>query len=199
MDSDQKLHLVGLTNSCRSNSYNHMLLKHLKFIYQDQVDLDLFDISKIPFYEDRAEANHFSDEISDLANRLGQCHGLIVASPEYNHSVPARLKNTIDWMSRMPKKPLLRLPVMLISASTGLLGGVRVQYELRRIFEATDSRVMIKPEVFVGKVHEKFSSAGVCTDPETSDLIKNQLHSFIDWMKNYSLNLSYLEENIAHQ
>jgi len=175
-----------------------MLLKHLKLKYQDQVDLDLFDISKIPFYEDSAEANHVSVEISDLAQRLGQCHGLIVASPEYNHSVPARLKNTIDWMSRMPKKPLLRLPIMLISASKGLLGGVRVQYELRRIFEATDSRVMIKPEVFVGKVHDKFSSAGVCIDLETSDLIKNQLHSFIDWMKNYSLNLSCLEENVAH-
>jgi len=79
------------------------------------------------------------------------------------------------------------------------LGGVRVQYELRRIFEATDSRVMIKPEVFVGKVHEKFSSAGVCTDHETSELIKNQLDSFIEWMNTYSLNLSSFEENVAYQ
>ena len=199
MDSDQKLHLVGLTNSCRANSYNHTLLKHLKSKFEAQVELHIFDISKIPFYEDRAEASSFLNEISELSTLIGQSHGLIVASPEYNHSLPARLKNTIDWMSRMPNKPLLKLPVMLISASTGHLGGVRVQYELRRIFEATDSRVMIKPEVFVGKVHEKFSPAGVCTDQETSDLIKNQFNSFVDWMKNYSLNLSSLEENLAYQ
>ncbi len=199
MDSHQKFHLVGLTNSCRANSYNQMVLNHIRVEFHDLVDLHLFDISKIPFYEDRAEALPFSNEISNLSALIAQSHGLIIASPEYNHSVPARLKNTVDWMSRMPNKPLLKMPVMLISASTGHLGGVRVQYELRRIFEATDSRVMIKPEVFIGKVHEKFSPAGVCTDHETSVLIKNQLQSFVDWMKNYSLNLSCLEENVAHQ
>jgi len=198
MDDGHKFHLVGLTNSCRPNSYNHMLLNHIKSNFQDLIHLDLFDISKIPFYEDRAEAAAFSYAISELSELISHSHGLVVASPEYNHSVPARLKNTIDWMSRMPSKPLLRLPVMLISASTGHLGGVRVQYELRRIFEATDSRVMIKPEVFIGKVHEKFSAAGVCTDHETSALIKNQFESFFDWMKNYSLNLNCLEENVAH-
>jgi len=176
-----------------------MVLNHIKSKYEDLIDLHLFDISIIPFYEDRAEAAPFSAEISALARLIGKSHGLVVASPEYNHSVPARLKNTIDWMSRMPNKPLLRLPIMLISASLGHLGGVRVQYELRRIFEATDSRVMIKPEVFIGKAHEKFSPAGVCTDVETKGMIDNQLQSFFEWMKNYSLNLNCLEENIAHQ
>lgn len=199
MNTVHKLRVVGLTNSCRTNSYNQMVLNHIKSEFHDFIDLDLFDISKIPFYEDRAESTHFSSEISALSTLIEQSHGIVVASPEYNHSVPARLKNAIDWMSRMPSKPLLRQPVMLISASTGHLGGVRVQYELRRIFEATDSRVMIKPEVFIGKVHEKFTSSGVCTDRETSDMIKNQFHSFFDWMKIYSLNLSCLEENIAHQ
>ena len=199
MDNFQRLQIVGLTNSCRTNSYNHMVLNHIKSKYEDRIDLQLFDISKIPFYEDRAEVSPFSAEISELSRLIGQSHGLVVASPEYNHSVPARLKNTIDWMSRMSNKPLLRLPVMLISASLGHLGGVRVQYELRRIFEATDSRVMIKPEVFIGKAHEKFSPAGVCTDIETNDMIDNQLQSFFEWMKNYSLNLNCLEENIAHQ
>jgi len=198
-DKQQPLRVVGLTNSSRPSSYNQMLLKYIKSNFEGAVDLQLFDISGIPFYEDRAEANPYSNEITKLAELIGQSHGIIVASPEYNHSVPARLKNTIDWMSRMPNKPFLRLPVMLISASTGQLGGVRVQYELRRIFEATDSRVMIKPEVFIGKVHEKFLPSGVCTDQETTDLIKNQLKSFIDWIKNYSLNLDCLEENIAHQ
>lgn len=199
MSSNKKLQLVGLTNSCRANSYNHMLLKHLKSQFEAQADLHIFDISRIPFYEDRAELSSFLNEISELSTLIGQSHGLIVASPEYNHSVPARLKNTVDWMSRMPNKPLLKLPVMLISASTGHLGGVRVQYEFRRIFEATDSRAMIKPEVFIGKVHEKFSPDGVCTDHETGDMIKNQFHSFIDWVRNYSLNLSCLEENLAYQ
>jgi chromate reductase len=176
-----------------------MVLNHIKSNYQDRVALQLFDISKIPFYEDKAEASSFSSEISELSKLIGQSHGLVVASPEYNHSVPARLKNTIDWMSRMPNKPLLRLPVMLISASLGHLGGVRVQYELRRIFEATDSRVMIKPEVFIGKAHEKFSSVGVCTDKETNGMIDNQLQSFYHWVKSHSLNLNCLEENLAHQ
>jgi len=199
MENFTKLHIIGLTNSCRPNSYNHMVLNHIKSNYQDRVALQLFDISKIPFYDDSAEASSFAGEISELSKLIGQSHGLVVASPEYNHSVPARLKNTIDWMSRMPNKPLLRLPVMLISASLGHLGGVRVQYELRRIFEATDSRVMIKPEVFIGKAHEKFSSAGVCTDKETNGMIDNQLQSFFDWVKNHSLNLNCLEENLAHQ
>jgi chromate reductase len=198
-DNQQQFRIVGITNSSRSSSYNQMILKHIKSTFDDVLDLQLFDISSIPFYEDRAEAKPYSSEISMLAELIGKSHGLIVASPEYNHSVPARLKNTIDWMSRMPNKPLLKLPVMLISASTGHLGGVRAQYELRRIFEATDSRAMIKPEVFVGNVNGKFSSSGVCTDRETCDLINNQLKSFIDWMKNYSLNLDSLEENIAHQ
>jgi chromate reductase len=199
MDSLQKFQMVGLTNSCRPNSYNQMVLNHIRSKFSDAINLQLFDISQIPFYEDRAEALPFSDEIGDLSKLLGHSHGLIVASPEYNHSVPARLKNALDWMSRMPNKPLLKLPVMLISASTGHLGGARVQYELRRIFEATDSRVMIKPEVFIGNVSKKFNATGVCTDLETNELIKNQILSFCEWMKSYSLNLNRLEENIAHQ
>jgi chromate reductase len=176
-----------------------MVLQHIKTKYPHFIDLKLFDISKIPFYEDRAETADMALEISALSELMGQCHGLIVASPEYNHSVPARLKNTIDWMSRMPNKPLQRLPIMLISASLGHLGGVRVQYELRHIFDATDSRVMIKPEVFIGKAHEKFTTAGVCTDHETKGMIDNQLQSFFNWMKSHSLHLNCLEENIAHQ
>ena len=93
--------------------------------------------------------------VEALGRGITDADGLVIVTPEYNYSVPGTLKNAIDWLSRLPSKPLSGKPVALMSSSTGALGGVRAQYHLRQILVAVDARVMNLPEVMIGQVDRK--------------------------------------------
>ena len=87
---------------------------------------------------------------AELGRRIAEADGVLIATPEYNYSVPGVLKNAIDWVSRLPDQPFNGKPVAIMGAAAGRLGTARAQYHLRQIFVFLDALVMNRPEVMVG-------------------------------------------------
>ena len=110
--------------------------------------------------------------------------GVLIATPEFNWTIPAPLKNMIDWISRFPadQQPFYRKPVAMLSATTGPLGGARVQYDLRRSLASLNVLAMGKPEVFINDAHLKFDAAGQLKDEPTLKIMREQMLAFQDWI-----------------
>jgi chromate reductase len=115
-----------------------------------------------------------------MASMIAEADGLIIVSPEYNYSVPGVLKNALDWLSRVSPQPLVGKPVMIESASPGVIGGARMQYHLRQILVFFDAKVMNKPEAMIGQAMGKISE-GKLTDAATREFLGKQLQAFADF------------------
>lgn len=172
------LRLLGLTHSLRAGSYNRMTLDLVDELLPATGRLQRHDLAALPFYDPDLEQAGLPAAVSQLAQAMREADGIVIASAEYNHSIPAVIKNAIDWLSRVADEPLDGKPVMLLSASTGLLGGARMQYDLRRVLDAVGAMPLVKPEVFIGLAPQKFDAHGRCSDARTREAVRAQLGAF---------------------
>ncbi len=120
------LTIVGLSGSLRRASLNTALLRELAALAPDGVNVAVHSIAEVPLYNGDDEARDgLPPAVISLKDAIGAADGLLLCSPEYNHSVPGVLKNTVDWLSRTPDgtEPTLRgKPVALTGASPGSSG-----------------------------------------------------------------------------
>jgi chromate reductase len=133
-----------------------------------------------PIYNaDAQAASGFPEPVQKLADAVRAADGVIFVSPEYNYSIPGGLKNAIDWVSRLPNQPFVGKPVAIQSAAGGILGGGRMQYDLRRCMIFLDAFTMNKPEIFIGNVSQRIDDkTGQIKDEQTIGFIKQQLAAF---------------------
>jgi chromate reductase len=118
--------------------------------------------------------------------KIRAADAILIATPEYNYSVPGVLKNAIDWASRPHGDNALEgKPLALMGASGGMLGTARAQYHLRQTFVWLNVHPLNKPEVMVPFAADKFDSTGKLTDPKTREKIKELLDALIPWAKKF--------------
>lgn len=170
--------LVGFCGSLRQGSFNAMALKAVGEALSQHASLEVVGWDNVPPFNSDLLTEGYPASVMEIRERVRQSNGIVIATPEYNFSIPGMFKNLLDWLSRGPDQPLAGKPVALISASPGILGGARVQYELRRVLQCVDARVMNKPEVFIGSAHAKFDANGQCTDQVTGELLLAQMNAF---------------------
>lgn len=173
---------VYLLGSLRKESINAILAEQLRQLSPVNVEVEaLGSIRNIPHYDADLQAEGFPLEIRAMGDAIRKADAVVLVTPEYNYSVPGALKNTIDWLSRLPNQPFAGKPVSIITASPGRLGGARVQYHLRQIFVFLDAKVLNKPEVFVGMAAEKIdASKRQITDEETRSLLTQHLKALYE-------------------
>lgn len=176
------INIIGLSGSLRKNSYNLSTLKFIKENMPEGVNFDILDLSLIPmFNEDLEETN--PKEVEILKQKIMAADGIVISTPEYNHSIPPILKNALDWASRGETKVLSGKPLAIISASPSMLGGVRAQYQLREICVSLDLQPLNKPEIFIARAHEKFDENGKLVDENTKSLVLKIINTLIDKIK----------------
>ena len=176
------INIIGFTGSLRKKSYNMSTLIATKEMMPDGVSLDIIDISTIPFFNEDLEDN-IPDSVTNFKNKIALADGILIATPEYNFSIPPVLKNALDWASRGDFKPLDGKPLAIISASTSVLGGSRVQYHLRQVCCALNLQPINRPEVFITKAYEKFNDQGKLIDETTEKVILELLNKLIEKIK----------------
>ena len=126
----------------------------------------------------------FPADVVAWCDAVRKADGVIIVSPEYNWSIPAGLKNAIDWASREKDVCFTNKPVVLQSAAPGQMGGGRMQYHLRMALTAIDAQMFGKPEVFVNFAAKKIDEkTGELTDEAVKDIIKQQLAAFAKFIK----------------
>lgn len=180
------MHLLGISGSLRKDSFNTAALRACQQLLPDGVRLSLFDIAPIPLYNEDLRAQGFPAAVEDLRRQIAAADALIIATPEYNYSVPGVLKNAIDWASRPPQQPFDNKPIALIGATPGGLGTSRSQYHLRQVFIYLNGQLLNRPEVMIALAPSKFDAQGRLTDQATADQLRNMLDALVVWTRRLS-------------
>jgi len=173
--------LLGVSGSLRKGSYNTALLRAASELLPEGMTLEIFDLSSIPLYNDDLRALGFPTPVQEFRDRIAAADALLIATPEYNFSIPGVLKNAIDWASRPPDPPLNGRPVGIMGASTGNFGTVRAQMHLRQVCVFCNMFPLNKPEVLVMRAKEKFDANGRLIDETARGFIRDMLLALADW------------------
>ena len=174
------IQLVGMSGSLRKGSYNTMLLKAALQLLPTDVSMEIISIEDIPLYNadlDLPAAKQRPRSVEHFRKMLADADGILISSPEYNYSIPGGLKNVIDWASRGEDSPLLRKPVAVIGATTGLWGTTRMQLAFHNVFLFLDMKPVYKPEVLVAQAEKKFDKDGNLIDEMAKKLLKQKLEA----------------------
>lgn len=171
--NDKPLHVVGLCGSLRQLSFNKKLLARALFHAQQKgAECTLCSSSLLelpPFNEDNARSAS-PPSVLELKNLIASADLLIITTPEYNHSIPGVLKNTIDWVS-YNGNPFDGKVAVIMGASPGKLGTVRAQLHLRQILTALGVYVLEKPQLFVSDAHTALSMDGSLLDQNSEAMM----------------------------
>jgi len=183
------LNIVTICGSLRKDSYNAALIKLLPSLAPASFKFTAApSFAEFPFYNsDVQNEKGFPDQVNAFADAIRAADGIIIASPEYNWTIPGAFKNALDWVSRMKDQPFKGKPVALQSASIALLGGSRMQYHLRQCLVSIDALVIGRPEVIVTFANQKFDEKTHELKDQTSiDFIKQQLAAFEPFVRKIS-------------
>ena len=160
------MRVLGLSGSVRRDSHNRKLLQAAAGVLPEGVELiEWSALSELPIYDEDLEAES-PEPVAGFLEALERADAVLVATPEYNASVPGGLKNALDWASRpFPDNALRGKPAAVVGASTGLFGAVWAQAEVRKILGAMGAHVL-DAELPVGLADAAFGDDGRLTDPD---------------------------------
>ncbi len=131
-DPSAPVRLLGLCGSLRRASTNLAILRAAAELAPDGVEVVLHPLHDVPMFDADLEAEPLPDAVTALRTAVAGADGVLLATPEYNWSITAALKNAIDWLSRGPQAPIDRVPAAMLSGAGGS-GGRRAQAHLRDI------------------------------------------------------------------
>ncbi len=159
--------VLGLSGSLRRGSDNRRLLAAAGGGLPPEADFQEWDgLERIPAYSEDIDVAPAPAAVDELRGALARADAVLIATPEYNHSIPGQLKNALDWVSRPSPHNVLRAkPAAVIGASTSLFGAVWAQAEVRKVLRAIGAQV-IDQELAVPSAHDAFQADGSLGDPD---------------------------------
>lgn len=172
--------LLGITGSLRRQSYNRALLMAAKELLPSSCKLDIVDLGDLPLFNEDNE-NPLPPSVHKLKKQVQEARGILLATPEYNFSMPGVLKNGLDWVSRPSGQSAWDGKLIgMMGASQGQMGTSRAQYHLRQVFVALNMRTFNRPEFMLPSCGDKFDPSGKLIDPNARDKLSRFLKSFVD-------------------
>jgi chromate reductase len=168
------MNILALSGSLRKDSYNTKLVRVLQELAPAGMTISIADIGALPLYDGDAEAA-FPPAAQALKDAIEAADGLIIATPEYNRSIPGPLKNAIDWASRpYGKSSFPGKPVLVAGVSSGKIGTAVAQSHLKQILVYLDARVIGQPELYLGPAEALFDGDAIA-DASTKALLTKAL------------------------
>lgn len=176
--------ILGISGSLRKASLNTAALRAAKGLCPANMEIHISSIADVPLYNGDLDEGSGPAPVQALRQQVSDADGLLIATPEYNFSVPGVLKNAIDWASRPGYKSVLAgKPVAVIGVSPSGVGTARAQHELRDVLFGTMSEVFPHPEVLIGNASSRFDAEGQLTDEATRDFLTKMLARYGDWLR----------------
>lgn len=163
--------ILGVPGSLRAGSFNRKLIQIAKECAPPGMHVECYDdLGTLPFFnEDEEIAFGGNEAVRKLRHLVANADGLLIATPEYNQSIPGVLKNAIDWLSRPPEEYLIGKPIALVGASGGRWGTRLAQAALRQTLTATESVVMPAPSLYIR------DAAGIFDDTAESGKLRQRM------------------------
>lgn len=158
--------LIGLLGSNADHSTNRLLLQFIQSHFSEEAEIEICEIKGLPAFNEPKDKTA-PTAIQALADKIAAADGVIISTPEYDHSIPAALKSVLEWLS-YSVQPLVDKPVMITGASYGSLGSSRAQGHLRQILNSPElkARVMPSAEFLLGHSLQAFDEEGNLKDAE---------------------------------
>jgi chromate reductase len=179
----QKISILGFAGSLRKGSYNKSLLRAALEMVPAGVELEIFDLEGIPLFNQDLETQP-PEKVKEFKAKIRAADAVLIATPEYNYSMPGVLKNAIDNASRpYGDNAFNGKPVAIMGASIGMLGTARSQYHLRQSLVFLNMYPLNQPEVMVPFAQEKIDQNGRLTDQKTREKIKELLEALVLWTR----------------
>ena len=183
-----KISILGFAGSLRKGSFNKAILQAAGGMVPQGMEIEIFDLEGIPPFNQDVEKEP-PIKIKEFKTKIRAADGILIATPEYNYSIPGVLKNAIDWASRpYGDNAFQDKPVGVMGASVGMLGTARAQYHLRQSFVFLNMIPMNQPEVMVAFAEEKVDSNGRLTDLPTREIIKRFIEALDNWVRKFKRN-----------
>jgi chromate reductase len=180
-----KISILGFAGSLRKGSYNKSLLRAAQEMVPENATLEIFDLEKIPSFNQDLEKQP-PEKVKEFKTKIRAADAILIATPEYNYSIPGVLKNAIDNASRpYGDNAFDGKPVAIMGASIGMLGTARAQYHLRQSMVFLNMYPLNQPEVMVPFAQEKIDQNGLLTDQKTREKIKELLGALVLWTRKF--------------
>jgi chromate reductase len=163
------MRVLGLSGSLRRDSHNRALLRAAAAELGPDMELVEWDrIAELPAYDEDLDTASAPEPVRALREAIAGADAILIATPEYNGSLPGALKNALDWASRPhATNPLRGKPAAVVGASAGLFGAVWAQAEARKVL-ATIGATVLERELPVGQADAAWAPGGTLQDPELS-------------------------------
>lgn len=174
---ERSLTVLGIAGSLRVGSINRALLEAAQELAPHHMTIQIFDLTPIPMYNSELDTDERRPQaVNEFKQAIAAGDGLLIATPEYNYSIPGVLKNALDWASRPGgNSPLKMKPTAIMGATGGMWGTVRAQTHLRDILASTGTPVVLKPEVLVANAYQKFDEQCRLIDEPTRQFVSDLL------------------------
>lgn len=152
------LAIVG-TNS--DVSTNRMLLQFMQKHFSNEADIEVYEIKDLPPFIELEDSDIIPQKVEELSDKILKADGVIIATPEYDHAIPAVLKSALEWIS-YTSQALTDKPLLIVGASLGTLGSSRAQAHLRQILDSPElaARIMPSSEFLLGRSQGAFDNTG---------------------------------------
>jgi len=163
---------IAIAGTSAKKSYNRSLLQFMKKYFEQKAEIEIIDIADVPMFNQSDDQSN-TEILQTINDKIIEADGVIIATPEYNHSIPSSLKSLIEWLS-FELHPLVGKPVMILGASKDVQGSSRAQLHLRQILDApgVDATVMPGYEFLLGSAHKAFDENGDLNSERTIDFLE---------------------------
>jgi chromate reductase len=175
------IRILGISGSARKGSYNTALLHAAKELVPPGVTLEIFDVSGFPIYNQDLQTE-MPPAVRLFKEKIRESDAVLFATPEYNYSISALLKNAIEWGNRPADDNSWEgKPAGIVSATDGPSGGRRAQLHLRQIMVDLNMHPINSPQLYVARAQDKLDSELKLTDEKTRETLKKLLVALVEW------------------
>lgn len=174
---------IGLVGTNSDHSTNRQLLQFMEKHFSDKAQIEIIEIKDIPMFT-KSEDRKIPHEVQVIADKIDEAAGVIISTPEYDHSVPASLSNALNWLS-YGIYPFVDKPVMITGASYGTLGSSRAQMHLRQILDAPElkARIMPSSEFLLSHSLQAFDENNNLNSQEQTEKLEGLFTDFLTFVE----------------
>jgi chromate reductase, NAD(P)H dehydrogenase (quinone) len=183
ISSPAPLRILSFAGSLRAGSYNRALLRAAQEELPQDLQILLYDIAPIPFFNADVEAKGDPEPVAAFKAEIRAADAVLIATPEYNHGVPGVLKNALDWASRPHRSsPLDCKPVAIMGATAGRGSTFQAQAQIRSALVYSGSCTLAQPELSLSQADAAFDDSGRLIDEDTRFALRELLSAFAEWI-----------------
>lgn len=172
---------VGICGSLRRDSFNKRLMDRASAHAQSLgLEYTYMEIGALPLYNQDYDSSGFAPAAEALRQAVSNADLVLMAVPEHNYSIPAALKNALDYLTRGPKNLAGGKTAVIFGGSTGPMGSLRAQLQLRQTLLSLNMKILPQPQVFVPFIDQAFAPNGALADEKLDNMLKTLIARSMD-------------------